>query len=285
MRGKHKVETLIDSLTFPESPRWRDSKLWVSDFYTHRVLNVKLDGNVQIVAEVPQQPSGLGWTPKGDLLIVSMLDRKLLRLRGRQLETFADLSRIASWHCNDMVVDQAGRAYVGNFGFDLHSGVGVPQRAASLARVDPDGSVTVAADGLMFPNGTVITPDGKTLIIAETLANRLTAFDIVDDGSLMKRRLFAQLDNCFPDGICLDAEGAVWVADARGKRVIRVFDGGRIERTVLTGERRVYACMLGGQDRRTLFLCTSTGSGPDMAKKRDGKIEFIDVDVSGAGLP
>lgn len=285
MPGKDKIETLVDGLTFPESPRWHDGKLWFSDFYAFRVLNAGLDGKVETVAEVRQQPSGLGWTLNGDLLIVSMLDRKLLHLRAGRLEAFADLSPVATWHCNDMVVDKSGRAYVGNFGFDLHSSTGVAPRPASLARVDPDGSVSVAAGDLMFPNGTVITPDGRLMVIAETAANRLTAFDVADNGGLTNRRLFAQLDGCFPDGICLDAEGAVWVADARGMKVIRVFDGGRIERTVSTGERRVYACMLGGERRRTLFLCTSSGSGPDVAKKRDGKIEFVEVDVPGAGLP
>ncbi len=278
-----KIETLVDGLTFPEGPRWHDGKLWFSDFYTYRVLRAGLDGKVETVAEVPQQSSGLGWTPAGDLLIVSMLDRKLLRMQGGKLQTFADLSPIATFHCNDMVVDKSGRAYVGNFGFDLHAGAA--PRPASLARVDPDGNVSVAATDMMFPNGSVITPDGKTMVIAETIANRLTAFDIANDGALSNRRLFAPLDGCFPDGICLDAEGAIWVADARGMRVIRVFDGGRIERTISTGARRVFACMLGGERRRTLFLCTSSGSGPDVAKKRDGKIEFAEVDVPGAGLP
>jgi sugar lactone lactonase YvrE len=182
-----------------------------------------------------------------------------------------------------MVVDGAGRAYVGNFGFDRHRGE--PERATSLARVDPDGRVARAADDLLFPNGTVITPDGRTLIVAETLAHRLTAFDVAADGSLARRRGFAQLDGCFPDGICLDAEGAVWVADARAPRVIRVLEGGRIERTVSTGERFAFACMLGGPDRCTLFVCTNTGSGPAMADKRDGRIEAVGVAVPGAGWP
>jgi sugar lactone lactonase YvrE len=283
MRGKPEVQTLVDGFTFTESPRWHEGRLWFSDFYTHRVLNVDLTGKLTTVLEVPQQPSGLGWTPTGELLVVSMLDRKLLRFSGGKAETIADLSKIATFHCNDMVVDRAGRAYVGNFGFDLHGGV--PPRPAVLARVDPDGSVSVAAEDFMFPNGAVITPDGRTLIIAETMGNRLSAFDIAKDGALTNRRVFAALDGVFPDGICLDAEGAVWVADARGMKVIRVFDGGRIERTISTGERRVYACMLGGERRRTLFLCTCTASGPDTAKRRDAKIEFVEVDVAGAGLP
>jgi sugar lactone lactonase YvrE len=182
-----------------------------------------------------------------------------------------------------MVVDGAGRAYVGNFGFDRHRGE--PQRTTCLVRVDPDGGVTRAADDLLFPNGTVITPDGKTLIVGETFANRLTAFDVAADGSLSNRRLFVQLEGCFPDGICLVAEGAVWVADARNPRVIRVFDRGRIDRTVSTGERFAFACMLGGPDRRTLFVCTNTGSGPAMAEKTDGRIEAIRVQTPGAGWP
>jgi sugar lactone lactonase YvrE len=182
-----------------------------------------------------------------------------------------------------MVVDGAGRAYVGNFGFDRHQGE--PPRTASLARVDPDGRVTRAADDLSFPNGTVITPDGRTLIVAETLAHRLTAFDVDAGGALSNRRVFAQLDGCFPDGICLDAEGAVWVADARSPRVLRVLDGGRIARTVPTGDRPAFACMLGGDDRQTLFVCTCTASGPAMANKRDGRIEAVKVDVPGAGWP
>src|SRR5439155_34872 len=190
----------------------------------------------------------------------------LLRVDGGKLRVVADLSTLATGPCNDMVVDAVGRAYVGNFGFDRHGGE--PPRTTCLARIDPDGAVTRAADELSFPNGTIITPDGRTLIVAETLAHRLTAFDIAADGALSNRRLFAALDSCFPDGICLDAEGAVWVADARTPRVLRVLDGGRIERTIPTGARFAFACMLGAQDRRTLYLCTSTGSGPAMADVR-----------------
>lgn len=274
---------LAGGFTFPEGPRWRDGKLWFSDFYSHRVMTVDLAGRVETVVRVPQQPSGLGWTPEGNLLIVSMLDRKLVRLDGDRLVEVADLSGLATGPCNDMVVDGTGRAYVGNFGFDRHRGE--PERTTSLARVDPDGTVVRAADDLLFPNGTVITPDGKTLIVGETRANRLTAFDIAADGSLGNRRVFASVDGLFPDGICLDAEGAVWVADPRGLRVVRVFEGGRIARTIPTAPRGSYACMLGGPDRRTLFILTNTGSGPAMGSKTDGRIETIRVDVPGAGWP
>ncbi len=276
-------EILIDGLTFPEAPRWHDGKLWLSDFYSFRVLAVDLDGRAQTVAEVPQRPSGLGWTPDGTLLIVSMLDRSLLRLEGGRLGKLADLSALAGGLCNDMVVDAQGRAYVGNFGYDRHAGEA--PRTTCIIRVDPDGSTMRAAEDLLFPNGTVITPDGRTLVVGETFAHRLTAFDIDATGALSNRRVFAHIEGLSPDGICLDAEGAIWVADPFGKRVVRVFDGGRIERSLSTGERGAYACMLGGPDRRTLFVCTNTGSGPAMSQKRDGRIEFLRVDVPGAGLP
>ena len=247
------------------------------------MLTVTPGGTLETIVEIPQRPSGLGWTPDGALLVVSMLDRRLLRVEGGKPRMVADLSALATGPCNDMVVDAAGRAYVGNFGFDRHRGE--PPRTTCLARVDPDGRVTRAADELSFPNGTVITPDGRTLIVAETLAHRLTAFDVAADGALSNRRVFAALEGCFPDGICLDADGAVWVTDARTPRVLRVLDGGRIEQTIPTGARFAFACMLGDDDRRTLYLCTSTGSGPAMADKRDGAIERVRVDVPGAGLP
>jgi sugar lactone lactonase YvrE len=278
-----KPKPLLEGLTFTEGPRWREGKLWFSDFYTHRVMTVDLQGRSETIAEVPQQPSGLGWTPDGTLLIVSMLDRKLMRLDGKALRVVADLSGFATGPCNDMTVDKQGRAYVGNFGFDRSKNE--PERTTCIARVDPDGRVSKAADGLMFPNGTVITPDGKTLIVGETFGHRLTAFDVSGDGTLSRKRVFADLPDVFPDGMCLDAEGALWVADARGKRVVRVFEGGRIAQTISTGEQGAYACMLGGDDRRTLFICTSSNSGPGQAAKRDGKIETVRVDVPGAGLP
>jgi sugar lactone lactonase YvrE len=236
------------------------------------------------MVEVPQRPSGLGWTPDGALLVVSMLDRRLLRVENGTTRVHADLSAVATASCNDMVVDSRGRAYVGNFGYDRHKGE--PPRTTCLARVDPDGRVTRAAEDLFFPNGTVITPDGRTMIVGETQGHRLTAFDVAADGTLSNRRVWAQLDAAvFPDGICLDAEGGIWVSDALGFELLRVREGGKIDGTVSTGTRYAFACMLGGADRRTLFACTSTGSGPAMADKRDGAIETVRVDVPGAGLP
>jgi sugar lactone lactonase YvrE len=279
-----KLEVLLGGLKFGEGPRWRDGKLWYSDFYAHRVARVDLDGRDETVVEVPQRPSGLGWTLQGDLLVVSMLDRRVLRFDGKALHLYADLSALATGLCNDMVVDAAGRAYVGNFGYDRH-GAETP-RNTRIIRVDPDGRAASVGDEVLFPNGMVITPDGRTLIVAETFAHRLTMFDVDAAAGLSNRRLFAALDVVFPDGICLDAEGAVWVADARAPHVIRVLPDGRIAQTVaLDPERCSYACMLGGPDRRTLFVITNTGSGPKMAEKSDGRIETVRVDVPGAGFP
>lgn len=278
------TKILVDGLTFPEGPRWHDGRLWFSDFYSHRVIAVDPAGKAETIVQVPQMPSGLGWLPDGSLLVVSMLDRKLMRFAAGVLSEYADLSGLATGPCNDMVVDAQGRAYVGNFGYDRFKGE--PERTACLIRVDPDRSVSVATVELLFPNGTVITPDGKKLIVAETLGQALTIFDIAEDGSLENRGVFGQMPEMFPDGICLDAEGAVWFSNPRKGYVARVFEGGRIDRRIdLAAGRGAYACMLGGADGRTLFICTNSGSGPDMATKTDGRIETIRVDVPGAGWP
>ena len=278
------LETVLAGLTFPEGPRWHEGRLWFSDFYTHRVMALTPEGWAETMAHVPQQPSGLGWRPDGTMLVVSMLDRALMRCDKGALTKVADLSGLASGPCNDMVVDRLGRAYVGNFGFDRHKGEA--ERPAVLVRVDLDGSVHAAADGLMFPNGAVITPDGTRLIIGETIGKRLTSFDIAADGGLSNRRLFWQFDDVFPDGICLDVEGGIWVADPRGHRVVRAIEGRGIVQTIRMSEgRHAFACMLGGEDRRDLYICTSTASGPAMGEKRDGAIEVIRVEVAGAGLP
>ena len=276
-------ETLVDGLKFGEGPRWRDGRLWYSDFYAHHVRTVDMDGNVETVVEVPNQPSGLGWTPDGALLIVSMLDRRVLRFQDGTLSEAGDLSGVVTAPCNDMVVDAEGRAYVGNFGFERHKGE--KQKTTSMWRVDPDGSIHKAAGDLTFPNGTVITPDGRTLIVGETFASCLTAFDVAEDGGLSNRRLWAEMERGVPDGICLDAEGAIWVADPRGKRVVRYAEGGKMLDEIGFGERGAYACMLGGPDRRHLFIVTNEDSGPDIAARSAGRIEVIEVEVEGAGLP
>lgn len=277
-------KVVTEGLSFPEGPRWRDGALYFSDFYRQTVFRLPPGGELEPVAHVERQPSGLGWLPDGRMLIVSMTDRRLLRREADgSLVEHADLSDLAGWHCNDMVVDAQGRAYIGNFGFDTHGGGA--EKLADLIRVDPDGSTSVAAEGFAFPNGAVITPDGATLIIGETRANRLTAFDVAADGGLSNRRIWADLGENFPDGICLDAEGAVWVADPRNKETIRVREGGEVTERISTGRYGSYACMLGGDDRKTLYICTSSGSGAHAAERRDGRIEAIRVAVPGAGIP
>ena len=278
-----KLEPLLDGLSFGEGPRWHGGKLWFSDFYVHQVRTVDENGRTETIVEVPGQPSGLGWRPDGTLLVVSMTDRRLMRFAGGKLSVEAELKPLATGHCNDMIVDAAGRAYVGNFGYDRHAGE--PERAAVLVRVDPDGSVCEAARDLMFPNGTVITPDGRTMVIAETMARRLTAFDIAADGRLSNRRVWAETPNCYPDGICLDAEGAIWVTGATSHHMVRVLEGGRVTHDLDLGSRSAFACMLGGADRRTLFVITNSGSGPAVAERRDGRIEVMRVDIAGAGWP
>jgi len=254
--------------------------------YDHAVHAVDLDGNDERVLEVPQQPSGLGWMPDGSMLVVSMLDRKLLRWDGSTLGEHADLSGHATHHCNDMVVDSDGRAYVGNFGWDYETEPGSPVGAV-LCRVDPDGRVSVAADDLMFPNGTVITPDGRTLIVGESYGARLTAFDVDADGGLSNRRVWADLSGAgiTADGIALDAEGCIWVATAFAPRCVRVAEGGEVVGEVTT-QKTTYACMLGGPDGRTLFAMTAPHAEHDKAGAvREGSVEITEVDVPHAGLP
>jgi sugar lactone lactonase YvrE len=279
------LTTLVDGLAFAEGPRWHKGRLWFSDMHALTVMSVGLGGDLRVEAEVPNQPSGLGWLPDGRLLVVSMTDRRLLRQEpGGGLVEVADLSPYASWHCNDMVVDREGRAYVGNFGFDLY---GRAERStAAIVLVMPDGDARVAADGLEFPNGMVITPDASTLIVGESWGARLTAFTIRDDGTLADRRVFAALTDSAPDGICLDAEGAVWLASPLSHEVVRVRPGGEVTDRISTGELNAFACMLGGEDRRTLFVCTAATHVPEKAAaQRSGRIETVPVAVPGAGWP
>jgi sugar lactone lactonase YvrE len=264
------VTTVASGFGFLEAPRWHEDRIWFSDFYTHRVRSARADGSgLRTEASVPQQPAGLGWLPDGRLLVVSMRDRKVLRREpDGTLVTHAELSGHATGHANDMVLDAAGRAYVGNFGFDLMSGA--PLETASLHRVDPDGTVTEAAGDLWFPNGSVITPDG-VLIVNETFGNRCTAFDLTGDGRLVNRRVWAEfgppptergigqliaLAKVAGDGACLDREGALWIADATGARLLRVREGGEITDELHPGTP-VYACALGGADGRTLYACAA----------------------------
>jgi sugar lactone lactonase YvrE len=254
---------------------------------------------METLAHIPQQPSGLGFLPDGDLLIVSMLDRKITRReRDGSLVPYADVSGLATGHLNDMLVDRDGRAWVGNFGFDITSGA--PIQTTVLVCVEPDGTAKVAADGLGFPNGMVLTPDGRTLIVAESTMNRLSAFN-VSSGILSGRRTWAAFGdpptttnfhemlgqvNVVPDGICLDAEGAVWVADAAHRRLLRVAESGRILEERQTYGVAAFACMLGGDDGRTLFVCVAATLPEDKSFRNDrASILMTRVEVPHAGLP
>ena len=283
--------TLISGYSFLESPRWRDGRLWLSDFYTGQVLAVGMDGRAERIAQVAQQPSGLGWLPDGRLLVVSMLDRKLLRREADgTLAVHADLAGVAGGPANDMAVDRQGRAWVGNFGFDLMGGA--PPRPTRLARVDPDGRVVAVGEELLFPNGIVLTPDGTTLVVAETFGNRLSAFDILPGGELGPRRDWARFGplpepgaqpQVAPDGAALDAEGAVWAADALGHRVLRVAEGGRVLQEISTGAQGVYACALGGPGGATLFLCVAPDfDAHQRSAAREAAVWTVPVEVPGA---
>jgi sugar lactone lactonase YvrE len=286
---------LTGGIYFGEGPRWHDGRLWFSDFYAHAVKSVSLDGDVRTEFEIDDQPSGLGWQPDGSLLVVSMTRRQVLKRRADgRMTIHADLGHIATFHCNDMVVDAAGGAYVGNFGFDLDGEIaarGVERVladhvAAKLAYVAPDGQTRVAAEDLHFPNGSVITPDGRTLVVGESLGGVLTAFDIGPGGDLSNRRVWAATTPALPDGICLDAEGAIWIANPIAPQCVRIAEGGRVLETIETGGQNCYACMLGGQDGKTLFMLTADSSDHGAAARAEtGRILVAEVDAPRAGWP
>lgn len=271
------TEIVLEGLSFGEGPRWHDGALWFSDFYRHGIFRLAGPGQEELVVEVPTQPSGLGWMPNGDLLLVSMVDRKLLRRgAGGVLIEHADLGIVAEGHCNDMVVAADGTAYVGNFGPDRAPG--------TLAIVSPEGEVRAGPNEMHFANGSVITPDGSTLVVAESMAGRLSAFTITSDGSLVDRRVWADLAGGIPDGICLDEAGGIWVADPRNANCFRVEEGGRITDRIDLA-LNCFACMLGDDDRRTLYMITAPTSGESAAATRSGRIETVRVDIPGAGRP
>ncbi len=281
---EHTTRLLANGFVFLEGPRWRADRLWLSDMWGYKVYTLTPTGQREVVCEVPGRPSGLGFMPDGTPLIVSMADRKLFKLNGSRLELHADLSPYASGDVNDMVVDPAGRAYAGNFGYDLFGGAAA--KLADLVRIDPDGTVSVVAQGLDFPNGSVIADNGRTLVVAESWAGRLSAFDIAADGTLSARRVHASLPDRMPDGICLDAEGAIWVSSFNSGEFLRVAANGSITDRIQVDDRRAVACQLGGADGRTLFCLTYDGHLEDL---RNGKaaaaVETVHVNVPGAGSP
>jgi sugar lactone lactonase YvrE len=291
----YQAHLLRDGLAFGEAPRWHEGRLWYSDFYRHAIYSTDDHAvNERLEVKVPHQPSGLGWLPNGDLLFVSMTDQHVMRRHDDASVLFCDISPYCGFWANDMVVSPSGYAYVGNFGFDLdimlrtmgpEGMIKTPPPTTNLVVLDATGAVMQVIPDMDFPNGSVITADGATLVVAETIKYRLSAFDIATDGTLSNRRVWAQLDFVAADGICLDGDGEIWVANALARQCVRVKEGGEITAVVTTSDY-AYACMLGGTDRRRLFVMTAPTS--DRFKIADafvGKIEAADVEVPGAGWP
>jgi sugar lactone lactonase YvrE len=288
MDGGPMVElgTLADGLSFPESPRWHGGRLWVSDWGAGQVLAIGHDRQVEVVARVDAFPLCIDHLPDGRLLVVAGSDHRILRQEpDGSLVTHADLSSLSEHPWNDIVADARGNVYVNNIGFDFPGGAFAPGVVAVVAA---DGSVRQVAEGLAFPNGMAITPDESTLIVAESYGSRLTAYDIGPDGSLSAGRPWANVDG-YPDGICVDAENAVWYADVPNKRCTRVREGGEVAQ-VIELDRGGFACVLGGEDRRTLFIATNVwsgsadGSGGSGGGAR-GQVRAVEVAVPGAGRP
>ncbi len=275
-----------DNFAFLEGPRWRNDKLWVSEMYGNSVYAISLDGQREKITELADHPSGLGWLPNGTLIIVSMHDQKLLKLVGGELQLHADISHLVNSPINDMVIDKKGNAYVGNVGFNFFNGEKF--KPTNFVLVKENGNASEVANDLAVPNGPAVTPDGKTLVVAESWGKKLTAFDIAEDGSLSNQRTWADLEGiASPDGICMDAEGAIWVANFTGHNFIRVLEGGEITHSVNVDEDRApVACTLGGLDGCTLFALTYKGlitdAGPE---QRFARIETVEVDIPASGSP
>lgn len=278
---------LGQGLRFTESPRWRDGRFIFIDIHDSAVKAVDLEGRLETLRQLPFKPNGLGIRPDGGFVLSDALHLAVLQDGKDGLEPLADLSEKAIFCLSDGIVDAQNRYYVSDIGYNFWDPQAPPSRNCVINRVEPDGAVIREADGLAFPNGIVITPDGKTLIIAETDGQRLTAFDIAPDGGLSGRRVYAQLpEGVQPDGIVLDAEGAVWVANPAGApAVLRVAEGGKVLAT-LDLPVHAYAVMLGGPDRRQLFICTSASHDPaEIAVNPTAQILVLEVEVPGAGLP
>ena len=278
------LKTLMTGLAFGESPRWHNGRLWFSDFGAQEVVVVDLDGKSEVIPRIQGTPMGLGFLPDGRLLIVSMRDGLLLRREhDGSLVTHADLSHLSRYPWSDMVVDGRGNAYIGNLGFNFPGGEFAP---GILVLVTPDGLVRQVAEGCAFANGMVVTPDNATLILAESYGHRLTAFDIDATGLLSNRRVWADLGDGYPDGICLDAENAIWYADVPAKRCVRVRQGGEMLQTIDL-DRGCFACMLGGVDSRTLFLMAAEYPPASWGQEaaRTGQVLTVQVPAPGVGWP
>jgi sugar lactone lactonase YvrE len=270
---------------FPESPRWHDGRLWLSDLAKRQVLAVSPDGDVELIVETEAKPSGLGWLPTGALLLVEMENRRILRADGTHTVIHADLHRLLTADANDMVVGPDGTAYVSNFGYDQSSQEPV---ATGIVRVRPDGTAKMVGQGLFRPNGLALTHDLKTLIVAETRIGRLTALSLEEDGTVSGSRVVAELgDGGWADGLCLDAEDGIWVADPRLSRCVRVLEGEGVVDIIPT-KLPAIACVLGGDDHRTLFITQAPLRGTswdELAATSPGLVAAVPVDVEGAGWP
>ncbi len=283
--SRSEPQTLMTGLAFGESPRWHEGRLWFSNWGMQEIVAVDLDGRSEVIVRVPSFTFSIDWLPDGRLLVVS--GRLLLRREpDGSLVTHAELSDLPGPGCNEIVVDGRGNAYINGPGFDLLAGEAFAP--GILILLTPDGSARQVADGIAFPNGMAVTPDNSTLIVAESYAKRLTAFDIAADGSLSNRRMWADLDDGVPDGICLDADNAVWHADVPNKRCVRVSEGGQVLQRIDL-DRGCFACMLGGADRKTLFMTAAEWRGPAsmaaMAKARTGQVLTVEAPAPGVGWP
>jgi len=252
---------LVEDVVLGESPRWYDGRLWFCDWGRREVVGVDLDGRRDVLAGTPEHPWTIVWLPDGRMLCTAAGTTELIcRQPDGSCYALADLATVSSVGWNELVVDGRGNAYANSVGFDLMAGEA--PRPGVVALITPDGDVRQVADDVQFPNGMAVTPDGSRLIVAESYGRRLTAFTIADDGGLSDRRVWADLGNGTPDGICLDAEGAVWYADVPNRRCVRVVEGGAV-RQVVDVDRGCFACMLGGPDGTTLFIVAATWDGPE----------------------
>ena len=278
----HQASTLASDFVFLEGLRWKDGRLWMSDMWGNACYDLDLKGRSNKICSVPQRPSGLGFLPDGTMVVVSMVDRRLLRLVDGTLTEYADLSAVATGELNDLLIDDSGRAYVGNFGYDLFGGASAAP--ANIARVSPDGAITVVAHDLTFPNGMVTVDGGRTFVVSETFANRLTAYDLDAKGGLSNRRVYAALGDRTPDGLCVDREDGIWVASFATSEFIRIARDGTITDRVFCENKRAVSCALGGEDLRTLFCSTFAGHLDDIvARKKVGAIETVRVTIPGRG--